>query len=47
MGKTVFIRDTAIAGKDKTRDFYGLFLGVLREKGLEALVSRTLNSSLL
>ncbi len=38
MGKTVFIKDTAIAGKDKTRDFYGVFLGVLREKGLEASV---------
>ena len=35
MGKTVFIKDTAITGKDKTRDFYGVFLGVLREKGLE------------
>ena len=35
MGKTVFIKDTAIAGKDRTRDFYGFFLGVLREKGLE------------
>lgn len=35
MGKTVFIKDTAITGKDKTRDFYGIFLGVLREKGLE------------
>ena len=35
MGKTVFIKDTAITGKDKTRDFYGVFLGTLREKGLE------------
>ena len=35
MGKTVFIKDTAIVGKDRTRDFYGVFLGVLREKGLE------------
>ena len=35
MGKTVFIKDTAITGKDKTRDFYGLFIGILREKGLE------------
>ena len=35
MGKTVFIKDTAISGKDKTRDFYGVFLGILREKGLE------------
>ena len=35
MGKTVFIKDTAITGKDKTRDFYGVFLGVLREKALE------------
>jgi NADP-reducing hydrogenase subunit HndC len=35
MGKTVFIKDTAITGKDKTRDFYGVFLGILREKGLE------------
>ena len=35
MGKTVFIKDTAITGKDKTRDFYGIFLGILREKGLE------------
>ena len=35
MGKTVFIKDTAITGKDRTRDFYGVFLGTLREKGLE------------
>jgi len=35
MGKTVFIKDTAIVGKDRTRDFYGVFLGLLREKGLE------------
>ncbi|MFA7255515.1 MAG: NADH-ubiquinone oxidoreductase-F iron-sulfur binding region domain-containing protein [Candidatus Omnitrophota bacterium] len=35
MGKVVFIKDTAITGKDKTRDFYGVFLGILREKGLE------------
>lgn len=35
MGKTVFIKDTTITGKDKTRDFYGVFLGILREKGLE------------
>jgi NADP-reducing hydrogenase subunit HndC len=35
MGKTVFIKDTAITGKDRTRDFYGIFLGTLREKGLE------------
>ncbi|MFA5159592.1 MAG: NADH-ubiquinone oxidoreductase-F iron-sulfur binding region domain-containing protein [Candidatus Omnitrophota bacterium] len=35
MGKTVFIKDTAITGKDRTRDFYGVFLGILREKGLE------------
>jgi NADH:ubiquinone oxidoreductase subunit F (NADH-binding)/NAD-dependent dihydropyrimidine dehydrogenase PreA subunit len=35
MAKTVFIRDTAITGKDRTRDFYGFFLGLLREKGLE------------
>jgi NADH:ubiquinone oxidoreductase subunit F (NADH-binding)/NAD-dependent dihydropyrimidine dehydrogenase PreA subunit len=35
MGKTVFIKDTAITGKDKTRDFYGVFLGIVREKGLE------------
>jgi len=35
MGKTVVIKDTAITGKDKTRDFYGLFIGILREKGLE------------
>ena len=34
MGKTVFIKDTAITGKDRTRDFYGVFLGILREKGL-------------
>lgn len=35
MGKVVFVKDTAITGKDKTRDFYGVFLGILREKGLE------------
>ena len=38
MGKTVFIKDTAITGKDRTRDFYGVFLGILREKGLESEV---------
>ncbi|HPW77040.1 MAG TPA: NADH-ubiquinone oxidoreductase-F iron-sulfur binding region domain-containing protein [Candidatus Omnitrophota bacterium] len=35
MSKTVFIKDTGTAGKDRTRDFYGFFLGVIREKGLE------------
>ncbi|HOW88490.1 MAG TPA: NADH-quinone oxidoreductase subunit F, partial [Candidatus Omnitrophota bacterium] len=35
MAKTVFVKDTAITGKDRTRDFYGFFLGGLREKGLE------------
>jgi len=38
MGKTVFVKDTALTGKDRTRDFYGVFLGVLREKGLETEV---------
>ena len=38
MAKTVFIKDTAITGKDRTRDFYGLFLGVLREKGLDTTI---------
>ncbi len=35
MGKTVFIKDTTIGGKDRTRDVYGILLGVLRERGLE------------
>ena len=35
MGKTVFIKDTTIGGKDRTRDIYGILLGILREKGLE------------
>ncbi len=35
MGKTVFIKDTTIGGKDKTRDIYGILLGILRERGLE------------
>ncbi|HNX69028.1 MAG TPA: NADH-quinone oxidoreductase subunit NuoF [Candidatus Omnitrophota bacterium] len=35
MGKTVFIKDTALGTKDRTRDIYGVFLGILREKGLE------------
>ena len=38
MAKTVFIKDTAITGKDRTRDFYGVFLGVLREKGVDESV---------
>ncbi len=35
MGKTVFIKDTSAAAKDRTRDIYGVFLGLIREKGLE------------
>lgn len=38
MEKTVFIKDTTITGKDRTRDFYGILLGVLREKGMDAEV---------
>lgn len=33
--KTILIKDTALTGKDRTRDFYGVFLGLIREKGLE------------
>ncbi|MBU9889847.1 MAG: 4Fe-4S binding protein [Candidatus Omnitrophica bacterium] len=35
MAKTVFIKDTTAGGKDKTRDIYGAFLNVLRERGME------------
>lgn len=35
MAKTVFIKDTAVVGKDRTRDIYGVLLGILRERGLE------------
>ena len=38
MGKTVFIKDTTLGGKDRTRDLYGILLGVLRERGMENAV---------
>lgn len=35
MEKSVFIKDTSAGAKDKTRDFYALFLDQLRERKLE------------